>query len=468
VTALHTSIDLFYVVIYAGDALMIAKPERWVVLVLLVLSVCVHGRPLDAATDGITKKVAIVPFGVPSTAADREWLGDGIPYVLALRLQHLPQLKVSVLSRSMLSNVEGIVNVPDHIDVNKLLERLQPSGYDAVVFGQFVQVEPTLRAELQVWTTQPERLLGKTLEQAAERDPDGLGMKLATFVVSILQTPPSDAEGRRFAERYTSSAEAFERFARALSLADMGNDDEDVRQALHLFKEAVKLDAKFAMAWRQQGDLLFREKQYAEAIEAYQAFLSVGRRNPVIYRRLGNAQFAQHDAMRAVDAYKRGLQLDGRDYQLHLDLGLAYAALRDYANATKTLLRALEVKPDDPLAFANLGVVYLLQGNFPAATASLRRAQLLQNSDPVLNYNLGLSLMLEQATDQAREQFERALQLRPDFAAAAYQLALISDRSDIPRALERWRSYLALARGMPEERDWVARAEEHLQRLQRP
>ena len=38
--------------------------------------VCVHGRPLHAATDGTTKKVAIVPFGTPSTAADREWYGE--------------------------------------------------------------------------------------------------------------------------------------------------------------------------------------------------------------------------------------------------------------------------------------------------------------------------------------------------------------------------------------------------------
>jgi tetratricopeptide (TPR) repeat protein len=460
-------IDLSYLVIRAGDALMIAKPERWCVLVLLALSVCIHGRPLDAATDSMTKKVAIVPFGVPSAAADRDWLGEGLPYVVALRLQHLPHLKVTVLPRSMLSNAEGILNVLDHSEVSRLLERLQPLAYDALVLGHFIQVEPTLRAEIQVWTQQPERFIAKAQEQAAERDPDGLGIKLATFVVSVLQVPPSDTEGRRFAERYTSSAEAFERFARALPLAEMA-DEEDVTQAVNLFKEAVKVDGKFAMAWRQQGDLLFRQKQYAEAIEAYQAFLSVGRRNAVIYRRLGNAYFAQHDASRALDAYKRGLQLDGRDYQLHLDLGLAYAAQRDYVNATKTLLRALEVKPDDPLAFANLGVVYLLQGNFPAATASLRRAQLLQDADPVLNYNLGLSLMYEKATDQAREQFERALQLRPNFAAAAYQLALVSERLNIPQARERWRSYLAIARGTPDEQDWVARAEEHLQRLQRP
>jgi tetratricopeptide (TPR) repeat protein len=93
---------------------------------------------------------------------------------------------------------------------------------------------------------------------------------------------------------------------------------------------------------------------------------------------------------------------------------------------------------------------------------------MLQNSDPVLTYNLGLSLMFEQATDQAREQFERALQLKPDYVQAAYQLALLSDQSDPPKALARWRHYLTLARGLPSEHEWVARAEEHLQRLQRP
>ena len=53
------------------------------------------------------KAVAIIPFGAPSTGQEREWLSDGIPHVLALRLQHLPQLKVAVLSRSAVTHVEG-------------------------------------------------------------------------------------------------------------------------------------------------------------------------------------------------------------------------------------------------------------------------------------------------------------------------------------------------------------------------
>jgi tetratricopeptide (TPR) repeat protein len=445
-----------------------ATVARWLLLAFLGLSACSYVCPLEAAPDGIAKKVAIVPFGVPSAGADREWLGEGIPHVLALRLQYLPQLKAAVLPRTMLSGAEGVLNLLDHTDVVRLSERLRPLGYDALIFGNFQQFEPSLRVEMHVWTMRPERSLGKVQEQASERDPDSLSIKLATFVQSTLQLTPTDPEGRRFAERYTSSSEAFERFARALPLGEMLDDDEDVTQAVNLFREAVKLDPKFAMALRQQGDLLFRRGHYMGAIEAYQSFLSVGRRSPVVYRLLGNAYFAQRDTTRALDAYKRALQLDSRDYQLHLDLGLTYAALKDYTNATKTFLRALESKPDDPLAFANLGVVYFLQGNFPAATASLRRAQLLQGADPVLSYNLGLSYLFEGAYDQARDQFGRALQLKPDFTAAAYQLALVCERFDIPQAIERWRTYLNLARGTAGEQVWVVRAEQHLQRLQQP
>jgi tetratricopeptide (TPR) repeat protein len=445
-----------------------ASGLRWLVLVVLALSVSAPWRPLHAATEGTTRKVAIVPFGLPAWGTERDWMSDGFPYVLALRLQHFPQIKAVVLPRSVISGPGGVGNVLDSTEASKTLERLQPEGYEAVIFGNFAQVEPTLRAEIHVWTTRPDRHLSKTQEQAAERDPDGLGIKLANFVMSVLQLPVSEAEGRRALERYTTSAEAFERFARALPLADMADDEEEVAQAVSLFKESVKLDGRFSMAWRQQGDLLFRRGHFLAAAEAYQAVLSLGRRSATVYRLLGNAYFAQHEVPRALDAYKRALQHDARDYQLLLDLGLAYASAKDYENATKTFLRALESKPDDPLAFANLGVVYLLQGNFAAATASLRRAQLAHGSDPVLAYNLGLSLLFEGSYDQARDQFERALQLKPDYPAASYQLALIYERFDAVQAIERWRKYLDQARGKSVEQPWVTWAEERLQHLQQP
>jgi tetratricopeptide (TPR) repeat protein len=446
---------------------MSTQGHSWLGLIVLAVSLTVSWSSPLVAGEGTPRKVAIVTFGLPP-GTERDWIGEGLPHVVALRLQNISQVRVAVLPRSMVSVVEPSPTPLDNADIAKALERLRPQGYEAVVFGNIAQTEPTLRADIQVWTARSDPQIGRTQEQTGERDPDGLGIKIANFVVSALQVPLPESEGRRVTERYTASAEAFERFARALPLAAVADDEDEMVQAVSLFKEAVKLDGKFSMALRQQGDLLFRRGHFMPAAEAYQGVLGLGKRSATLYRLLGDAYFAQRDFTRALDAYKRGLQLDPRDHPLLVDLGLTYAAQKDYENAMKTFLRALEFKSDDPLAFANLGVVYLLQGNFPAATASLRRAQQLHGTDPVLTYNLGLSLLFEGAYDQARDQFERAIQLKPDYSAAAYQLALIYERFDAVQAAERWRRYLELARGKPAEQPWVAWAEDHLQRLHQP
>jgi tetratricopeptide (TPR) repeat protein len=421
-----------------------------------------------AATESPTKTVAIVPFSLPVDSDAREWLGEGLPRVLALRLQALSHVRATVLSPSPAPAGEQPRYPWEGTSVAPLLESLRAQGYHAAVFGKFHQLETVLRAEVHVWWTQPERHLGKTLEQSPEKDPDGLGSKIATFIAASLQVSPSEPEGRRVGERYTSSPEAFERFAKALMASDPAGTADDTDRAVALFREAIALDGKFAMALRQLADLYFRKGQYGSAAETYQAYLHQGKRSAAVYRLLGQAYFAQRDVQRAIEAYRRGLQLDGRDAQLYVDLGFAYASQKDYENATKALLRALEVKPDDPLAFANLGVVYLLQGNFPAATSSLRRAQSLQGSNATLAYNLGLSLMFEGAYEAARVQFERALQLQPEYAAAAYQLALLAEHAEPEQAVERWRRYIDLADGRSGEEAWLAYAQERLKRLQQP
>jgi tetratricopeptide (TPR) repeat protein len=395
-------------------------------------------------------------------------MSAGFAHVLALRLQQLTALKVSVLPRALAAGPDVPPALTDSLDPLALQERLRPQGYDAIILGVFHQIESTLRLEIHVWNARAERPSGKIVEQSPERDPDALGSKITAAIMAALQIPSSEQEGRRLVERYTSSAEAFERFARALSLADATSEALDVSQSINLFREALTVDGKFAMALRQLADLSFRQGRYMSAADAYQSLVALGKRSPQVYRRLGNAFFARHDWTRAIEAYRKGLQLDSRDAQLYLDLGLAHAANKDYENATKAFLRALEVHPDNPLAFANLGVVYLQQGNFPAATASLRRAQLLHASDPLLAYNLGLSLMLEKAYDQARSQFERALQLKPNFAPAAYQLALLAEQFGGPQAIQSWRQYIELAEGKAAEQAWLAVAADHLKRLQAP
>ncbi len=437
-------------------------------LFLLAIWACATGLQLSAAAEEGVKRLGIVPFSLPPASAEREWLSDGFPRVLALRLKHLARLKVVVLPRPTTTGAGALRNPLDSGEATALMQQIRPQGYDALLFGSFHQIDATLRLEIHLWATRPERQIGKILEQAPERDPDGLAIRLATTVASALQLSPSEAERRRMEERLTTSAEAFERFASALTLGEASSGEEDVNRALQLLTEAVNLDGKFSAAQRQLADLYFRRGNYASAVEAYQSVLSTVKRDPQASHLLGTAYFAQGEANRAIAVFKHGVELDSHDPQLHLDLGLAYAAAKDYENATKALLRALEFKPDDALAFANLGVIYLLQGNFEAATSSLRRAQLSFPSDALIAYNVGLALMAVRLYDQARDQFERALQQRPDLTPAAYQLASVYERIDTRQAVARWKHYLELARGKPSEEAWMTHAQEHLKRLQEP
>jgi len=437
-------------------------------MLLLVVWVCARPLTACAAEEEGTKRVAIIPFALPMPSPEREWLSEGLPHVVALRLQQLGRVRVAVLPPPDDAGTRSSRQHPDSGDIAPFLERVRAQGYDVVLFGHFQQIDTTLRLESNLWGTRPERHMGKIIDQSPERDPDALGAKLATSVATMLQLAGSDMERRRLEERFTTSAEALERFARALVLTESPGGGEEIAQAVTLLTEAYTLDGKFSMARRHLADLHLRREQYASAVEAYQSLLNLVRRDPRIFRSLGTAYFAQGDTQRAIDVFRRGIQIDPRDAQLHLNLGLAYAAAREYEKATRALLRTLEFAPDDPLAFANLGVVYLLQGNFAAATSSLRRAQVLQGSDARLSYNLGLALLFERAYEPARAQFEQALQEKPDFAAAAYQLAMLYERIDAREAVERWKQYLELARKVPGEEAWIPLAQEHLKDLQRP
>ncbi len=69
-------------------------------------------------------------------------------------------------------------------------------------------------------------------------------------------------------------------------------------------------------------------------------------------------------------------------------------------------------------------------------------------------------------TGSVREVVQRALKALEKDGAIRLERARVVVLD--PKALERWRNYLALARGMPAEHEWVARAEEYLLRLLRP
>lgn len=165
----------------------------------------------------------------------------------------------------------------------------------------------------------------------------------------------------------------------------------------------------------------------------------------------------------AIEQYHKAVREDPRNVAAWSHLGMAHIRAGQFNEAEAALVKALELAPQRPAAHNNLGFCYMLQGRREPAERSFREALsikpdfsrarmnlatvLVQSgrqdealaefsqvvSKDAAYFNVGLLLVGEKDAAGAEKAFRAALQLNPQNAPAAAQLArLIRRRSDGP------------------------------------
>jgi len=135
-------------------------------------------------------------------------------------------------------------------------------------------------------------------------------------------------------------------------------------------------------------------------------------------------------------ACKYAVFLDPDDPELQNNLALAYLGIENYDQAEIHLLKAVELKPDFAIALFNLGTVKILQGDLVMAKIYLRRAGELKTADARMYFNLGMIFQKLEDNEKALAEFLDALKLRPEWAQARLNAALIlADQGKCPEAV---------------------------------
>lgn len=211
-------------------------------------------------------------------------------------------------------------------------------------------------------------------------------------------------------------------------------DDEKIEEALVIFNQAK---------------YLHREDRLDEAIQKYQRALKLYKENAFIYNSMGLAMVAKRDYKGAEKAFKAALKLNTELTDVHNNLGVLYSEMGRQEDAFKefTLVTRDPNYPTPEKALYNMGELYLRDKNYELAMMYYRRSVEKRPRFAMGYRGLGAVYLAMQEPEQARMQFETALEFDPDDLPSLYEMARLHDRrGETEKAQEYYRRVVEVDR----------------------
>ena len=172
------------------------------------------------------------------------------------------------------------------------------------------------------------------------------------------------------------------------------------------------------------GKIFENQGSFDRALQEYQAALTAAearghgdlkpldqalahRRMAAVFDRLGRFQQSE-------DHYKKALKLGPKEARTWNDEGYSYYLQGRWAESEKSLRKALKLAPEDARIRTNLGLTLAAMGRSEEALTLLSRSE----GDAAGHANLGYLLAATGQYEPARQEYRKALALRPGLAVA--------------------------------------------------
>ena len=365
------------------------RPRRWLiaaaiatVLVLVAAAAMVWQRreapgPM-AAAEAHAKSIAVLPFQNLSPDPENAYFADGITEDILTQLAKVGDLKV--IARTSVMQYKGsrkpMREIARELGVATLLEgSVRRAGNRVRIVGQLIDA----RTEQHLWAETYDRDLADIFAIQSE---------VAQQIAAALKATLTPADKERIAQRPTANIEAYDFYVQGRERYYRYRK-EDNDQAIELFRKALVIDPRFALAQAGLADAFSQR-----------------------YGRFGGS-LADQEA--AVEAARRAVDLDPQLPEAHKALALTAVARGHIREAVAENRRAVELHHGTGfVGVANLGHTLFVSGRFDEALPWLRRSL---ERDPTNSANLGEGMgnLYGALGEPARAEamFHRALELNP-------------------------------------------------------
>lgn len=333
--------------------------------------------------------IAVLPFQNKSSDADTEYLSDGLAESLIYRLSQLPNLKVSPTSSVVRYKGKDtdITQIAKELEVDAVMSgRVSERGEDLTISVELVDA----RTKKIIWAEQYDRKMSDLL--ATQRE-------IATTIAQKLELKLSGNEAKGITKRYTDNNEAYQLYLRGrYSFAK--RTKEEMLRAIEYFRQAIKLDPKFALA-------------HARIAETYASMPAYPYLSP-------KEAFPQAKA-----AAEQALEIDPSLAEAHTFLAYSLVIYDwKWSEAERSFKRAIELDPTNSAAHFRYGQVYLAPiGRLDEAIAEVKRGLDLEPLDINMGVTLAWVYFGSAQDDMALVQAKKTFDLEPSHPLARWMLS---------------------------------------------
>jgi len=164
------------------------------------------------------------------------------------------------------------------------------------------------------------------------------------------------------------------------------------------------------------GVLLARYRLYDDAIQHFQDALKANPNSDEVKFDLANAYFRKRQYSQALETANQVSEAGRKDDAYLTLLGDVYAHLGDTARAADLFRDAIQRNPDNDQNYLSLALLSLRSNDTNAAQQTLTKGQARIPGSGKIYWGLGLTAALQGNTTEAASQFERAVDLLPEWA----------------------------------------------------
>ena len=282
------------------------------------------------------------------------------------------------------------------------------------------------------------------VQQAVAADPKSVQAHLSRAYLYLLRADPGHAE----AELKTAAELSPPRSEARVKYAEFKSIHGSAGEAKTLLQEITKTVPDFLPAWRDLAQIALTEKRYDDGIALLENIFSRDPENPEARILQAQLLMAKGEPSKAIVFLEKVNSTYPNNPVVEYQLGRAYIANKNLVQATAAMQQAVTLRPDYPEAIFVLAGLNLRLGKMQPAVLALEdllrkhpdipeaqtllvqsyRAlgrlddaaafcrQLIKNYPQYSNnyYILGSILRQQQKNQEAREAFEKAIELAPD------------------------------------------------------